>query len=238
MEVRICAGSGEVARSGADRIALAAARQPGLVLGLPTGRTMVPLYAELARRKSRGEMDLAAARAFNLDELVLPPGHPASFSSYMACHAGARVGLDPARCDIPRPRGDLAAECRRYDSAIAAAGGLDLAILGLGNDGHVAYNLPGEPQDRTHVVVLAEALADALGVPPEWRPLRAITMGIATLREARSLLVLATGSAKAAAVRALRQGPADPAWPCSLLRDHSDLLLVVDRAAAAQGEST
>ena len=231
MRVRVCEAA-EVARLGADVIAVASERRPDLVLGLPTGRTMVPLYAELARRRAAGEIDLSAARAFNLDELVLPPGHAASFRAYMARHAGERIGLAPERCDIPRTDGDLDSECRRYDGAIAAAGGLDLAVLGLGADGHVAYNLPGPPRDGTHVVTLPGSLAAVLGVPEVWRPLRAITLGIGSLLAARSLLVLATGRAKQSAVRALRDGPADPAWPCSLLRVHPDLELVVDRAAA------
>lgn len=234
MKLRILERAAEVAHAGADRLAAEAARKPALVLGLPTGRTMVPFYAELARRHEAGQLDLSRAHAFNLDELVLPPGHPSSFESFMERHAWRHIGLDEGLSDIPRARGDLAAleaECRRYDGAIDAAGGLDLAVLGLGGDGHVAYNLPGPPREETHVVELPGHLADQLGVPAEWRPLRAITLGLGALRTARTLLVLATGSEKAAAVRALHEGPTDPAWPCSLLRGHEDLELVVDRAA-------
>ncbi|HUP25654.1 MAG TPA: 6-phosphogluconolactonase [Thermoanaerobaculia bacterium] len=237
MRVRVCERVEEVALAGADRLEHAVSRNARLVLGLPTGRTMVQFYAELARRHRSGRLDLRHATGFNLDELVLPPGHPDSFRGYMERHAGARIGLEPLRSEIPRTDGDLEAECRRYDAALAAAGGLDLAVLGLGADGHVAYNLPGPPRDESHVVTLPDALADALGLPEEWRPLRAITMGLGNLRGARSLLVLATGATKAAAVRALREGPRHPAWPCSLLRDHAELELVVDRAAAAELQS-
>jgi glucosamine-6-phosphate deaminase len=237
MRVRVCERVDEVALAGADHLEHAVSRNARLVLGLPTGRTMVSLYDELARRHRSDRLDLRHATGFNLDELVLPPGHPNSFRAYMERHAGARIGLDPLRWEIPRTDGDVEAECRRYDAALVAAGGLDLAMLGLGADGHVAYNLPGPPRDETHVVTLPDALADTLGVPAEWRPLRAITMGLGTLRAARSLLVLATGAAKAAAVRALREGPPDPAWPCSLLRDHAELELVLDRAAAGELQS-
>lgn len=219
----------DVANAAADIVCARVAEDPDLVLTLPTGKTAIPLYAELAARYARGELDLARARAFNLDELLLPRGHPASFASFMRQHAWERIGLDRSRCDIPDPEADPAAECRRYDTAIAAAGGLDLALLGLGADGHVAYNLPGEPRDETHVVALPEAVAESLSVPAAARPLRAITIGLRPLREARRVVLLATTPDKERALRQLVDGPADPAWPCSLLRDHPRLdVLIVD----------
>jgi glucosamine-6-phosphate deaminase len=234
MRIRVCDAVAEVAAAGADRLAEAVAANPRLVLGLPTGRTMVPFYAELARRHETGRLDLSRARAFHLDELALPAGDPRSFRAYSERHAGPRIGLEWRQIELPCAHGDASAletECRRYEAALRDAGGLDLAILGLGADGHVAYNLPGPPRDETHVVVLPEHVADELGVAPLDRPLRAITLGLGALLAARALLVLATGAAKRDAVSALRDGPADPQWPCSLLRDHGDLELVVDRAA-------
>ncbi len=213
-------------------ITTAASVEPSLVLGLPTGRTPIPVYEELAERHARGELDLSRARAFNLDELLLPRDHPATFRSFMRLHAWERIGLDPERCDIPDGEVDPDLECGRYDSAVAVAGGLDLVFLGLGADGHVAYNLPGPPHPSTHVVELATSLADSLGVPEEWRPLRAITMGLEMLLGARRLVMLAVGEAKARAVRALLEGPETPGWPCSLLRSHERFDVVLDRAAA------
>jgi glucosamine-6-phosphate deaminase len=220
---------GEAAAAAADRIARLAAERPEAVLGLPTGSTAIPVYDELARRHRRGALDLSRARGFNLDELVLPPGHPASFAAYMERHAWGRTGLDRGRSDIPDPAADPQAECRRYDRAQASAGGLDLAILGVGADGHVDYNLPGQVAEPTHVVTLPEALASALGVPADWRPLLAVTVGMAALLGARRVLVLATTADKAGAVEALVEGPRDPRWPCSLLRDHPRLEVVVSR---------
>jgi len=223
-----------VARAAADQLAGATARDPVLVLGLPTGRTMVPFYDELARRHRRGELDLSGARGLNLDELLLPVDHPASFHAFMARHAWERIGLDRARCDIPDPAADPATECARYDRAIAAAGGLDLAFLGLGADGHVAYNLPGETRRRTHLIVVPSEVADTLDVPDACRPLRAITMGFAPLRRARRLVLLATTPDKARAVRALVEGPEDPAWPASLLRSHPRFEVLLTPAAAGE----
>jgi glucosamine-6-phosphate deaminase len=173
-------------------------------------------------------------RGFNLDELVLPRGDERTFRAFMERHAWGVTGLRRERCAIPDvAAADLEAECRRYEAAIAAAGGIDMALLGVGADGHVAYNMPGQASQATHVVALPDGLAEALGVPPAARPLRAITMGIGTLRSARGILVLALGGAKATAVKALVRGPADPQWPCTLLRDHPGLELIADGAAAA-----
>jgi glucosamine-6-phosphate deaminase len=223
-----------VARAVADLVAAAVAGRPELVLGLPTGRTALPLYRELAARRDRGALDLGRARAFNLDELVLPAGHPATFRAYMERHAWGPIGLDPGRCAIPdSAAADPAAECAGYERALAAAGGLDLALLGVGADGHVAYNLPGPPVEAAHVVELPDGLAETLAAPAAWRPLRAMTLGLGALRAARRVVVLATTAEKAAAVRALVAGPPSPGWPCSLLADHPALDVVLAEAAAA-----
>src|SRR6185436_19886291 len=123
--------------------------------------------------------------------------------------------------------------CRRYEAAIEEAGGIDLAILGVGADGHVAYNMPGPVTLATHVTRLPDGLAASLSIPPEAWPLRALTMGIGTIRDARALLVLATGAAKATAVRALVRGPEDPRWPCSFLSRHPDMEVLLDPGAAS-----
>lgn len=224
MRLHVEKRAGAAVRKAADIIEQGASGQE-LVLALPTGRTMIPLYAELARRKAAKQLDLSGARTFNLDELLLPLPHPASFSSYMNLHAWHPLALRDT--DIPRTTDDPAAECRRYDEAIAAAGGIDLAIVGVGADGHVGYNLPGLAHQETHVVDLPNSLAEMLGVPANLRPLRAITMGLGPIRRARHLLMLATTADKRAAVRSILDGPEDPQWPCSLLRGHSNFDLVV-----------
>lgn len=231
MKVRTLDTAEDVAKAAADILSTSSHAQSDLILGLPTGLTAIPFYDELARRHERRSIDLSRARAFNLDELLVPGDHPASFRTFMTRHAWVRTGLDPARCDIPDTAADPHDECRRYDEALAAAGGLDLACLGLGTDGHIGYNLPGAPHDRTHIVELPAELADSLGVANEWRPLRAITMGLGPLLEARRVLVMATGATKSQAVRALVEGPVSERWPCSLLRDHPALDVIVDRSA-------
>lgn len=232
MRVDVLDGPTPVAEAASEAVAELVESRPEAVIGWPTGRTPIPLYDELARRYAEGSIDLSRTVGFNLDELLLPADDPGSFAAYMWRHAWERIGLDRSRCDIPRADADPETECRRYDAAIEAAGGLDLAVLGLGTDGHVAYNLPGPPVAGTHVVEVPEKVADDLGIEAAARPLRAISMGLRPIREARRLLVMATGEHKRRAVRALVEGPETPAWPCSLLRDHADLTLLVDRAAA------
>jgi glucosamine-6-phosphate deaminase len=195
----------------ARAVAIIAACQP-TVLALPTGETPKPLYRALAA------IDLSNATTFNLDEYVgLPEDHPASFHRYMREHFKNRVKA------MHLPDGnaaDLAAECARYEAAIAAAGGIDLCVLGLGANGHIAFNEPGSPREsRTRVVTLVNRPAP-----------RAITMGMATILEARRCLLIATGREKAAAVRALKDGDV----PAAALREHPSATIVIDHAAAGQ----
>jgi glucosamine-6-phosphate deaminase len=193
---------------------------------------MVPLYAELVARHRRGSVDLSSTLGLNLDELLLPEGHPASFRHFMEEHAFNTGLLLRDRCDIPRTTSNPEAECRRYDTVLEQAGGLDLAILGLGSDGHVAYNLPGPPQALTHVVAVPESVPRPDDVDAAWFPLRAITMGMESLQSASHVLLLATGTSKARAVQALLEGPVSTEWPCSLLREHPNLDVVLDARAA------
>lgn len=237
MKVSKLADSEAVARAAADLLTAAVAANPELTLGLPTGRTPLPFYRELAERRRRGTFGLARARALNLDELVLPRGHPATFRAYMERHVWGPLGLNRERCDIPNGAlTDLDWECRRYDWVLAEAQGLDLAFLGVGADGHVAYNLPGPPVDHTHVVPLPRDLAETLSAPDAWRPLRAITVGMEPLRRARQLVLLATGVSKRRAMEALLQGPSGPQWPISLLRDHPDFQVLVSEDALGSAE--
>jgi glucosamine-6-phosphate deaminase len=234
VRVVVLENAAAVAQAAADLVASAARENPGIVMALPTGQTPIPMYDELARRHAAGEIDLSRGRAFNLDELALPPSDPRTFRSFMERHAWERIGLRRERCDIPNGAArDREAECRRYEEAIAAAGGLDLALLGVGADGHVAYNMPGPIVMPTHETRLPDALAASLEVPAADWPLCAITMGIGTIRAARRIVVLATGASKAPAVVRLVRGPQDPQWPCSFLAGHPSVDLIADPAAAS-----
>jgi glucosamine-6-phosphate deaminase len=234
VKIRVLASADEVARAAADFVGELVASRPELVIAFPTGRTPIPFYEELQRRHQARTIDLSRARAFNLDELVLPPGDPRSFRAFMELHGWQRIGFVRERCGIPDGSvADLEAECRRYEEAIVAAGGIDLAILGIGADGHVAYNLPGPSSLATHVVTLPEREAASLGVATEAGPLRAITMGLGTIHAAREIAILATGETKAKAIAALERGVPDVSWPCTHLASHPALTLLLDTSAAS-----
>jgi glucosamine-6-phosphate deaminase len=235
MHVRIMPDATRLADAVADLVAEAQRTNPRLVLALPAGRTPLPLYAELARRHAAGAIDLSQSRAFNLGELVLPKGDPRTAQAFMRQHAWQRIGLRREHCDIPNgAAADPAAECVRYEAAIATAGGLDLVILGVGSDGCIGYNMPGPVTLATHVAPLPDGLAESIGVSRDAWPLRAITMGVGTICIARRIVVLASGPAKAAAAYALINGPADSEWPCSFLHRHPALDVFLDETAATR----
>ena len=158
-----------VAGAAADAVAAAVGARPAAVVALPTGRTPIPLYDALAARHQRGAIDLSGARGFNLDELVLPPADPRTFRSYMERHAWGRTGLKRERCDIPDGgAADLEAECRRYEAAIEAAGGIDLAILG--------DLQPGTTEMMCHPALVDEELkATSSYAEPRTRELQVLT---------------------------------------------------------------
>jgi glucosamine-6-phosphate deaminase len=226
-----------VAARAAECVASLLAARPDAVLGLATGATMVPVYAGLAGARVAGRLSLARATSFNLDEYVgLERDDPASFAAFMRRHLGA-TDLDPARAHLPDGAApDPDAEARRYEAAIAEAGGLDLQLLGLGRNGHVAFNEPGSARaSRTRVVALAPETREANAPFFAGRtvPERAITVGIATILDARALLLVVTGQPKAAALAAALEGPVGPACPGSWLREHPRLTVLCDAAAAS-----
>lgn len=225
-------------RAAAGRLAACLAAKPAAVLGLATGATMEGVYAALVERIRGGQLSLARATSFNLDEyLGLPPDDPASYRATMERLLFAAADLPAERACLPDAMAaDPEAEARRYEAAIGAAGGLDLQLLGLGRNGHVGFNEPGSPaESRTRVVRLSETTraANRAHFPPGRAvPERAITMGIATILEARALLLLVTGPAKRAALARCLEGPPSPDCPASLLLGHPDLTVIADRAAA------
>jgi glucosamine-6-phosphate deaminase len=231
-----------VSRAAARLVAAAVALKPALVLGLAAGETQVGLYRELVRRQREGGLDLSRILAFNLDEyLGLPEGHEASFRRFTRRHLLDPVGHPPARAHAPASRpADPEAECRRYEAAIAEAGGIDLLLLGIGANGHIAFNEPGSPLDsRTRAVRLseetrAEIRRRAVFRPDEPLPAEAITMGVATILAAGRLLLMACGTAKAPAVAAALEGEVTPAVPASALQRHPDATILLDAAAAAR----
>jgi glucosamine-6-phosphate deaminase len=236
VDVQICESAEDVTTRAADLCAERIRCEPALRLGLAAGSTPKPVYAELARRCRRGELDFSRVRVFALDEYVgLAPGHPRSFSSALHQSLLSHVNVDPANVHLlAGDAADPEAEAAAYEARIAACGGIDLQILGVGRNGHVAFNEPGSPFDsRTRVVTLdpSTRAANAPDFPNRDVPERALTVGLGTLRDVRRLVLLATGERKRPALRCLHDGEPDVDCPVSVLASHPDLLVLHDAAA-------
>jgi glucosamine-6-phosphate deaminase len=229
----------ELYRLAARRVAAAIRARPALVLGLATGRTMIPLYDELARLHDVEGLSFAAVTAFNLDEYVgVAPDEPGSFGHFVRERLQRRTDLRPEALHVPDGLArDPAAAARAYEAELRAAGGVDLQLLGLGVNAHIGFNEPGSSlASRTRVKTLSdETLAANLeGLPAVVRERRlAITMGLGTILDARTCLCIATGPAKAGAVAAMVEGPVTASAPGSVLQLHPDAIAYIDDSAAA-----
>jgi glucosamine-6-phosphate deaminase len=223
-----CDDSASLDSRAADHVLVAHARKPRLAIALPTGRTPLGLYSVLSQRR----VSLPEVRWFNLDEYVgLAAEHPLSYAHFLQVNLFERLAIPTTNVRLLRGDApDLQAECQDYDRTLDHAGGLDLAILGLGANGHIAFNEPGSPWNQaTHVVELSEqtrttnSRQQGAAVPAS-----GITMGIGTLRGAREILLLVSGEAKRDALQALRNGQPTPRWPVTSLLDHPALTVLAD----------
>ena len=200
-----------------------------LTLGLPTGQTPLGMYEELIRNYRSQIADFSAVTTFNLDEyLGLLPSDHRSFHAYMRSRFFDHINVDPHNIHIPGCSSEIAiaAECERYETLIQQCGGIDLLIVGIGTNGHIAFNEPGSPLDsRTRVVTLAPETIQTTGKD---MPDRAITMGVGTILEARKILLLASGAKKAEIVRRALRGRVTEAVPASALQLHSDVIVMID----------
>lgn len=223
----------------ATRVLEAIVANPQLVLGLPTGRTPMALYREIRERAGGDNIDWSHVRTFNLDEFVgLGPDDRGSYRAFMQAELFDHVSIDPANVAMPDGRAaDLKAECLRYDAAIAAAGGIDLQILGIGANGHIGFN---EPADglcaHTHIAELKQESreANAQWFGGHWKkvPKRALSMGMATILGARHIVLMATGAEKADAVAGMIEGLITPRLPASFLQVHPRVTVMLDEAAS------
>ena len=228
-----------MARALAEDLIRAVGAHPRLVLGLPTGRTPVLFYRELVKASRADRLDLAGVTTFNLDEFVgIPSSDPGSYRAFMQRQFFGQVNL--ARRKINFLNGvadDTERECRRYERAIARAGGIDLMILGLGINGHIGFNEPGRFLiAATHRTRLTPATRRANAALFNFRmadvPREALSIGIATILRARRIVLLATGAGKSRCVERMLTGPVTPALPASFLQLHQHTEVWLDRAAA------
>ncbi len=240
MHVTTYSSAARAASAAAALILGRLARQPSLVLGLPTGHTPIPLYRALARAHRAGRADFSRVTTFNLDEFAgLGAGDPGSYHTFMTTHLFSQVNLRPAHTHVLDGRAhDWRREIARYERLIERAGGIDVAVLGIGRNGHLGFNEPGDQLDaRTHRVALRPGTrrANAVLFGNRWQdvPTHALSMGIGTILNARCAILLATGAAKARIVARALTGPITTRVPASLLQTHPDVIVVLDREAAA-----
>jgi glucosamine-6-phosphate deaminase len=240
VKITVVDSSSEVAASLARRVASIVQAKPDAVLGLASGRTPVDGYAELRRLHAGGSTDWSRASTFNLDEFAGIDGHhPGSFRTFMERHLFEGVNLRADRIHfLNGVAKNLDAECERYEAAIAAAGGIDLQLLGIGTNGHIGFNEPGDDLPvRTHRVRLMDSTkrdnAMLFGNDPSRVPAEALSMGIGTILRARRILLVATGDTKAECIREATSGRLTTRVPASMLQVHPDVELLLDREAAS-----
>ncbi|GAA3813452.1 glucosamine-6-phosphate deaminase [Cellulomonas soli] len=240
MEV-VIAGVPELARLAADAIERLLRARPDAVLGLATGSSPLAVYDELVRRHEQEGLSFAQARAFMLDEYVgLPVDHPERYRNVIETELAGRVDLAPG--SVRGPDGlaaDLPAACAAYEQAIVDAGGVDLQLLGIGTDGHVAFNEPGSSfASRTRIKTLTHQTrvdnARFFGGDVDAVPQHCLTQGLGTIMAARHLVLLASGRGKAEAVHQLVEGPVSALWPATILQHHPHVTVLVDEAAASR----
>ena len=243
MRVRVFATAESLGRALALEVARRLAAKPDTVLGLPTGRTPIPLYRELVRLHLAGRADFGRAATFNLDEFLgVVTLDPRSYRAFMQRHLFDHINLSPRRIQfLNGATRDVERECRRYERAIARAGGIDLQILGLGMNGHIGFNEPARALvARTHRTRLTPATRRANATLFENRasavPREALSMGMATIFHARQIVLLATGATKARCVQRMMAGPVTPRLPASFLQLHRNVEVWVDRGAAGNLE--
>ena len=239
MQTHIFQTAAQVGQAAATLIAAQILRKPGSILGLATGSSPIPTYQALIDMHRAGVLDFSRVISFNLDEYVgLAPDHVCSYHRFMQENLFSHVNIRPENVHIPDGNApDLAAAARAYDEAILAARGIDLQLLGIGRNGHIGFNEPGEHfVYGCHQVRLSASTIGAnqrFFASAEDVPRSAVSLGIGSIMQARQVLLIATGEDKAEAVRRALLEDVSPLWQASILRTHPDVVFLLDQQAAS-----
>ncbi|MCK5327746.1 MAG: glucosamine-6-phosphate deaminase [Candidatus Latescibacteria bacterium] len=222
----------------AEFVAEIVRNKPDCVLGLATGSTPIGLYKELIRMHKEEGLDFARVTTFNLDEYYgLTPAHDQSYHYFMHDNLFNYINVSPANINVPSGTApDVEASCARYEEMIEEAGGIDIQVLGIGSDGHIAFNEPGSSlASSTRLVTLTEETVQdnaRFFETEEEVPRFAITMGVGTILETRKCLVLASGAKKAGIIAEAVEGPITSQITASALQMHPDTVVIVDEEAS------
>ncbi len=229
-----------MSRKAANIVSAQVILNPACVLGLATGSTPIGMYQQLIDWYNKGDLDFSQVKSVNLDEYVgLAPTHDQSYRYFMQHNLFDHVNIDPANTNVPNGlASDPEAECQRYNEVIRSMGGIDVQVLGMGHNGHIGFNEPGQAFElETHVVDLTERTIEANArffASKDEVPKRAITMGIKSIMQARQILVVVSGEDKAEIVKKAFFGPVVPQVPASILQMHPNVVLCGDKAALSQ----
>lgn len=240
MKLYIVENYDELSKKAAEVIAEEIKIKNDIVLGLATGSTPEGMYAELVKMHDNGEIDFSNASTFNLDEYYgLDDEHEQSYHYFMNKHLLKKINIDSKKTNIPSGcTDDVEKVCKEYDEKIEASGGIDLQLLGIGMNGHIGFNEPGNYfVGETHIVNLTEDTLDANARFFETLddvPKKAITMGMKSILNSKKILLIASGSGKADAMYMALRGPITPKVPASILQLHQNLIVIVDNEAGAK----
>ena len=240
MQVFVYKNEAEVGKAAGMIVASEILKKPDCILGLATGSTPIPTYQEMIRMNKEGILDFSKVRSFNLDEYIgLSPEHVCSYRRFMNEQLFDHINIDKANTHVPCGIGaDHEADAKAYDAAVEAAGGIDLQILGIGHDGHIGFNEPGDEfVSGTNIVTLTDMTIDANTRFFEKReevPRQAITLGNRNIMAAKRIILLATGKGKARAIAQAIKGNITPKMPASLLQVHPNVQFLLDEDAASE----
>ena len=240
MKIYVTEDYQSMSRKAANILSAQIILKPNSVLGLATGSTPVGMYKQLVTWYDKGDLDFAEVKTVNLDEYVnLEPTHEQSYHYFMEHHLFDHVNINPANTNIPDGLApDPKAECAWYNQVIRQLGGIDIQVLGMGHNGHIGFNEPGDAFElETHVVDLTERTIQANSrffASQDDVPRQAMTMGIKSIMMARKILLMVSGEDKADAVKRAFSGPVTPQMPASILQLHPYVTLVGDRAALSK----
>ena len=241
MKIEVVSSYEEMSERVARTIAREIISRPEPVLGFPTGDTPKLTYEILVNYYEKGLVNFSDVTTFNLDEYYpISNNHPDSFARYMEERLFSRVNIANENIHVPDgtiPESEIESYCDEYERKIAEAGGLDLLILGIGENGHIGFNEPGvDFGSRTRLVDLKRKTLEANFEDPEEAPKRALTMGIKTIMRAQNIVLLATGKKKSTAIERALQGPVSNRWPASILQLHPNVTLILDEPAGRELE--
>lgn len=230
----------EMSKKAANMIAAQVISKPDCVLGLATGSTPIGTYKKLIEKYENGDLDFSEVKTANLDEYKgLTKDVEQSYYYFMNDNLFKHININMANTNIPDGTvADSAKECRRYEAVISSLGGVDLQVLGIGHDGHIGFNEPGDAFDKeTHCVDLTEMTIEAnkrFFNSIDEVPRQAYTMGIGTIMKSKTLILIASGKDKAAILKEALYGPVTPLVPASILQFHPDVIVIADEDALSQ----